>query len=171
MIRRVLVLFVVLLIFGGCQRQSTPLVTSDYANWSSTTTEVLNYPIPGHEENLRRIFINETGKGVSTEMRVNRLFHSYPENTVIIKEVYDGFTPDDDDDPVRLLVMIKNSQHSQSRGGWVWISKDVSSGDEQIIDYQFCFDCHGDANERHPYGDGNPRAEFRDYVYFPYTLE
>jgi hypothetical protein len=30
----------------------------------------------------------------------------------------------------------------------------------------FCVTCHANANEKHPYGDRNPREEFRDYVFF-----
>jgi hypothetical protein len=30
----------------------------------------------------------------------------------------------------------------------------------------FCITCHSNANEKHPYGDGNANEEFRDYVYF-----
>jgi hypothetical protein len=55
-----------------------------------------------------------------------------------------------------------------SRGGWLWVAKAVGSGEETIIDWEFCFDCHANANEPHPYDDGNPGKEFRDHVFFPY---
>jgi hypothetical protein len=46
--------------------------------------------------------------------------------------------------------------------------RDTASGQEKVIDYEFCYDCHANANEPHPYGDRNPHGEFRDYVFFPY---
>ena len=54
-----------------------------------------------------------------------------------------------------------------ARGGWVWVAKNPATGEERIIDYEFCFDCHSDANEPHPYGDKNPQGGHRDYVFLP----
>ena len=66
--------------------------------------------------------------------------------------------------------MIKAPEHEHARGGWLWVVKDLESNEERIIDYRLCFDCHADANDRHPYGDGNPEGEDRDYVFLPYRL-
>lgn len=63
--------------------------------------------------------------------------------------------------------MIKDSQHSHALSGWVWLVTTLETGEEQIFDYNVCVDCHASANESHPYGDKNPNADFRDFVFFP----
>ena len=69
-----------------------------------------------------------------------------------------------------LTVMIKKPKDPRSRGGWLWVVKDLTKNTERIIDYELCFDCHSNANEPHPYGDRNGNNEFRDYAYYPYRL-
>ena len=156
------------LLATGCSRHPERLVPDGHESWKTTTDEELNYPIPGHEEHFRRIFINSIGEGVTTELRGGRVFYDYPEETVIIKEVYETLEPTPADKPAALTVMIKRTGDLRARSGWIWVVKDTVSGAERIIDYEFCFDCHGNANERHPYGDGNPSGEYRDYVFFPF---
>jgi len=143
-------------------------VPADYASWERTTTAVLDYPVPGHEEHHRRIFINRIGQGMRREVRQGRVVHDYPEGTVIVKEIYAGLQLRQGEAPFQLTVMIKKPKDPLARGGWLWVVRDMASGQETVIDYEFCFDCHSNANEPHPYGDKNPGGEFRDYVFFPY---
>ncbi len=152
----------------GCRKQEAPLVPAVYSDWKGTTDEELDYPIPGHEEHYRRIYINAIGEGVGIEERDGRVYHTYPNGTVIIKDIFMTLDPLPGETPAKQTVMVKAPNHDQERGGWVWVVKDVPTGQETIIDYEFCFDCHANANEQHPYGDGNPDNEYRDYVFFPY---
>ncbi len=155
----------------SCERGQAKLVPDEYSAWESPTDVELNYPIPGHVEQYRRIFINPVGTKVVKEERQKRIHHVYPDGTIIIKDIFATLTPAPDEKPIKQTVMIKAPNHPKSRGGWLWIVKDMKTSAETVIDYEFCFDCHGNANEGHPYGDRNPRAEYRDYVYFPYLAE
>ncbi len=161
-----LLLFILLL---SCRKEeTTSYVPEGYRGWKQTTNVVLDYPIPGHENHWRRIYINSTGEGVTSETREGRGYDAYPEGTIIVKEIYPGQEPKENDTPVGLAVMIKDTDNYLARGGWVWVDHDVATGKEKVIDYEFCFDCHANANEGHPYGDKNPDNEYRDYVFFPY---
>lgn len=142
--------------------------SSRYRLWEQPIREILDYPIPGHEDNRRRIFINPEGTEVRVESRENRVYWEYPVGTIILKEIIPGLQGQDTDYPFQITAMIKAPQDPQSRGGWLWVAKAVDSGEETIVDWEFCFDCHANANEPHPYGDGNTAGEFRDYVFFPY---
>jgi len=144
------------------------LVPADYASWERTTERDLDYPVPGHEDHRRRIYLNQSGEDVRITERQGRAVHEYPEGTVIVKEVYAGLQLRQGEAPFQLTVMIKKPKDPLARGGWLWVMRDTASGMEKIIDYEFCFDCHANANEPHPYGDKNPRGEFRDYVFLPY---
>jgi len=141
---------------------------SEYRRWEQPIQRVLDYPIPGHEDNRRRIFINSRGTEARIERRENRVYWEYPEGTVIVKEIIAGLQGQDTDYPFQVTAMIKAPEEPQARGGWIWVAKAVDSGEETIVDWEFCFDCHANANEPHPYGDGNPADEFRDYVFHPY---
>ena len=153
---------------SSCKQTEEKLVPSSHSDWKGTTDQELDYPIPGHEEHYRRIFINDIGEGVEIAERGGKVFHNYPSGTVIIKDIFTTLDPLPGEAPAMQTVMIKSPSHPQARGGWVWIVKDVATGQETIIDYEFCFDCHANANEEHPYGDGNTNKEHRDYVFFPY---
>ena len=155
----------------SCDKKQTKLVPDEYSAWESPTDTELNYPIPGHVEQYRRIFINPTGTKVGKEVRQNRIHHSYPDGTIIIKDIYATLTPAPDENPIKQTVMIKAPNHPKSRGGWLWIVKDVKTSAETVIDYEFCFDCHANANEEHPYGDKNRKGEYREYVFFPYIAD
>lgn len=155
----------------SCEKDMENLVPEEYLAWESTTDLELNYPIPGHVEQYRRIYINPRGTEVQREQQEGRVHHIYPEGTIIIKDIYTGLAPAPDEKPIKQTVMIKASDHPKSRGSWLWIVKDMKSATETIIDYELCFDCHANANETHPYGDGNLQGEFRDYVFFPYRVE
>jgi len=166
------VIFVVIvgLTFSMVACQQTPQVPDipeDYRTWHLTTDIVLDYPVPGHENHFRKIYINPHGEGFKITQKNNRAYCEFPEGTIIVKEIYGGTTtPAPQDLPVLLTVMIKDPEHPESRGGWVWLSQNYETKETHVIDYEFCVDCHANANEQHPYGDGNPDQEFRDYVYF-----
>ena len=153
----------------SCARPAPrPLVPADYATWERTTAQVLDYPVPGHEEHHRRIYLNPIGEEVRVTERQGRTFYDYPEGTVIVKEIFAGLKPRPGEAPFQLTVMIKKPLDPLARGGWLWVVRDTASGQEKVIDYEFCYDCHANANEPHPYGDKNPNGEFRDYLFFPY---
>ena len=156
---------------GSCQKHDRgPLIpeASQYLRWEQPVSAVLDYPIPGHEDNRRRIYINPAGTEVKVERRENRVYWQYPEGTIIVKEIIPGLQDADDDSPFQITAMIKSREDPKSRGGWLWVTKRTDGQDETVIDWEFCFDCHANANEPHPYGDGNAADEFRDYVFFPY---
>jgi hypothetical protein len=72
-----------------------------------------------------------------------------------------GLQGSDTDYPFQITAMVKAPDDPQSRGGWIWVAQDVDSGEQTIVDWEFRFDCHANANEPHPYGDGNTADEFR----------
>jgi hypothetical protein len=163
-------ILIVTVIVAACRQQKEigPLVPADYRAWQQTTAQILDYPVPGHENNCRRIYINDAGAQVEPVTENGRVVYDYPDGTIIVKEIYEGLEhPPADAEPTSLTVMLKQPAHPQARNGWLWIVKDGPDGEERIIEYDLCNTCHANANEPHPYGDGNPQAAFRDYVYFP----
>lgn len=158
----------VLIGLAACRlNRQSDLVPAEYRSWQQTTNVLLNYPVPGHESHFRKIFINPVGLNVRNAKKNQRVFYDFPEGTIIVKEVYDGLEPPAADElPMILTVMIKQPAHPQSRGGWIWVVKNIKTQEEQIIDYELCADCHANANEKHPYGDQNPANDFRDYTFF-----
>ena len=159
-----------ILLFAACQKQSSPLIpsTDEYRSWEKATDETLNYPVPGHGDHFRIIYINSLGFSVQPIQKNSRRVYNYPEGTIIVKEIYSGKTPPQQGKtPISITVMIKNTAHPKSQGGWLWIERTESSQQEHIIDYKLCIECHTNANEPHPYGDKNPNNDDRDYVFFP----
>jgi hypothetical protein len=152
----------------GCQVEVKNMVPEDYRSWEKTTDKVLNYPIPGHENHLRIPYINPTGEQPEIGYAGGVKTYSFPKGTIIVKEVYDSLSPDPGSPPTQLTVMVKKPDDPRSRGGWLWIVKDPATGKETVLQNEFCFTCHSNANEPHPYGDKNPKSEFRDYVFFVY---
>jgi hypothetical protein len=156
---------------GACApAPRTALVPTDYRAWKRSTGQELNYPIPGHADNYRRIFMNSVGENPRMETVNGRTIWTYPEGAQIVKEVFKGQSPAAGEKPVTLTVMLKAPRDRDARGGWLWISKNAASGEETVIAEEFCITCHANANEKHPYSDGNQQEEFRDYVFFPYNL-
>lgn len=161
-----------ILLLGGCESDTqVNFIPDNYREWPKTTDTKLQFPIPGHEDNLRKIYINPEGleyqatkAGDNNEAGTSRYF--FPEGTVIVKEIYEGFNPDPDEPPKQLTVMVKKPEHPEAQGGWLWIAAPSAEGPEQIIENEFCLTCHSNANEAHPYNDGNPKEEFRDYVFY-----
>ncbi|MFP4383394.1 MAG: cytochrome P460 family protein [Spirochaetia bacterium] len=158
----------IMIAFSGCGNEET-LLPPDYLSWERTTETELDYPIPGHENHYRRIFINQTGTEVRISGEGSEISYQYPSGTVIIKEVYDApqYTPQSK--PVMLTAMVKDPDHPEARSGWVWVVKNLEEDSEQIITEEFCVTCHAAANTPHPYGDGNKEGHFLDFVFFPYT--
>ena len=157
----------VLLMIVGCKSESeVNFIPEDYREWPATTDTKLQFPIPGHEDNLRKIYINPQGLEYkkTSEAGTNRYF--FPEGTVIVKEIYQGFTPGPKAAPAQLTVMVKKPEHPKAQGRWLWIVASSAEGQENIVENEFCLTCHSNANEQHPYADGNPKEEFRDYVFY-----
>ncbi len=159
----------VLSIAFACRKSpAIPEIPEDYRNWNLATDTLLNYSIPGHEDHFRRMYINPSGERFNIIQKNGRAYYEFPEGTVIVKEIYAGLEePASQELPILLTVMMKASEHPESRGGWLWLSQNYETKETHVIDYEYCVDCHANANESHPYGDKNPDNEFRDYVYFP----
>jgi hypothetical protein len=158
-----------LYLFPSCAKQEQQQrIPSDYDSWSRVKTEELDYPIPGHESHYRIIYINkekiEDYLTVQEDNGKNR--YEFKAGTIIVKDVFPSLQKQDSDEPFQLTAMIKAPDEAQSRGGWLWVVKDLETQEEKIIDHEFCITCHANANESHPYGDNNPDEEFRDYVFF-----
>ena len=129
---------------------------------------MLDYPVPGHRDNCRIIYINKIGETPEIREQGGRTFYEYPEGAMIVKEIYTGLEPPEEGkEPVQLTIMLKSSQHPKAQRGWLWIVKDLESGEESILEQTICVECHANANEMHPYGEQNRQNEFRDFVYFP----
>jgi len=141
-------------------------IPEDYREWPGTTNTKLQFPIPGHEDNLRKIYINPQGLEYQETDANGNTQYFFPEGTVIVKEIYEGFNPEPDESPKQLTVMVKKPEHPKSLGGWLWLVAPSADGPEKIVENEFCLTCHSNANEQHPYADGNPEEEFRDYVFY-----
>jgi hypothetical protein len=165
-IAAVVLVAVATLVCSG-RKDSEPFIPEDYPAWASTVEGPLTYSIPGHENCDRVIYINRKGEAVTVDMREGRVSYDYPAGTKIVKEIYSNHR-EPDGNPDSVVLMLKDPANPMSRGGWVWVVKDPSTGRENVIDYEFCVDCHANANEPHPYGDKNRDSEFRDYVFMPY---
>lgn len=159
--------FIAVMLVSCAPRPSArAFVSDDYATWGRTTELRLDYPIPGHEDNYRIIYMNDTGFRFSRTGAGRNERVEFPEGTVIAKEVYAGSSPEPGARPTMITAMIKDADNPDARGGWVWVAKNLSMGKENIITGDFCFTCHANANEAHPYGDKNPDEGFRDFVFF-----
>lgn len=154
------------LLAGACG-SSTPQarVPSDWTSWRKPVDKILNYPIPGHGDKARVIYVNAPGWEYAGRAGSGRL--EFPDGTVVVKEVYASANPAPGEKPTTLDVMIKASKDPEARGGWLWIVKDLGSDKETVMTNTFCQTCHANANSAHPYGDKNPGGAFRDYLYFP----
>ena len=150
----------------GCTKDEKISIPRDYSEWQRTTTIELDYPIPGHENNYRIIYINAIGEDPRVENQEGKKQITFPKGTIIVKEIYSGFDYTPGDKPAMLTVMVKAPDDPSNRGGWLWIVQNEEEGTQRVLDSEFCITCHTNANEEHPYGDNNPNEEFRDYVFF-----
>ncbi len=158
---------VALALLAGCSRAPEEIYApADYPTWERTTSITLNYPIPGHENRLRIPRMNAKGFSAIPARVGSGLKWDFPEDTVIVKEVYATANPAPGDKPVQLTIMAKDPNDKRAQAGWLWITKDLPDGKETVFTGNFCVTCHANANEKHPYGDGNSNEDFRDYVYF-----
>lgn len=152
---------------AGCAARKEPVyATPDYHSWKRTTDVILDYPIPGHQDRFRIPRMNATGFSVKPVLENGKRRWDFPEGTVIVKEVYASMHPAAGELPVQLTIMVKEPKDPDSQGGWIWLTRDLPGGKETPFMGNYCITCHANANEKHPYGDGNPQEEFRDYVYF-----
>ncbi len=162
-----LVLLFLILPLCSCARKTpAPLVPDGYSSWPRTTPLDLTEPIPGHEDRGRRIFVNVIGENFTHSEKGGTRMVEFPGGTIIVKEIYDRAPDPFARPPIMLTVMKKDPDDPRSLGGWLWIVKDLSTGNEQVMTNTFCVTCHANANESHPYGDKNPEKEFRDYVFY-----
>lgn len=149
----------------GCapKEAGSDLGRLDYSAWEKTTEAALNFPIPGHENHYRRIFINDIG----AKYRKSGKRDDYPEGTIVVKEVFEGLDdPTEGKKPITLDIMVKRKNAPDSRGGWRWIVRDAGTGSDMVFKGDFCAVCHSEASKPHPYGDKNPNSENRDYLFY-----
>ncbi len=152
---------------AGCTDAKQPVfATPDYHAWQRTTDVILDYPIPGHQDRFRIPRMNAIGFAAKPTIDNGKQRWDFPVGTIIVKEVYATPKPTPGEQPIQLTLMVKAPRDSHSQGGWLWITRDLPNGKETVFMGNFCITCHANANEKHPYGDGNPNEEFRDYVYF-----
>ena len=155
-------------VLAGCTspKKAAAYSTPDYLSWARTTDIVLNYPIPGHQDRLRIPRMNAVGFSTQPSVDSGKRRWDFPAGTVIVKEVYAAPKPTAAEKPIQLTIMVKAPKDPHSQGGWLWITRNLPGGAESVFMGNFCITCHANANEKHPYGDGNPTEEFRDYVFF-----
>ena len=154
-------------LLAGCTAAKAAVyATPDYPTWNRTTDVVLDYPIPGHQDRFRIPRMNAVGFTVTPTVDGGKRHWDFPDGTVIVKEVYKTPKPAAGETPIQLTIMVKAPKDPHAQGGWLWITRDLPNGKETVFMGNFCITCHSNANEKHPYGDGNPNEEFRDYVYF-----
>lgn len=80
--------------FAGCQQKQQPKLTPEnYRSWNTIVENFLDYPIPGHENNGRMIYINKIGEDVQITEENGRVSYQYPEGTIIVKEIYSRLEP------------------------------------------------------------------------------
>ncbi len=156
----------VMALFGGCAKPEETYAPPEYTSWAKTTQVVLDYPIPGHENRFRLPRMNALGFTAVPKQSGGKLVWDFPAGTVIVKEVYANTKPAPAEKPIQLTIMVKRPQDPRSRGGWLWLTKSLPGGKETVFTGNFCITCHASANESHPYGDGNPKEDFRDNVFF-----
>ena len=157
-----------LLTLSGCaEEEASLLVPSDYPDWDRTVSETVRRQIPGHGDTFRRIYINDVGTTVEPTGGDEGVRYDYPIGTILVKEAYNE-DPTADADPDGITAMVKSPGADESRGGWIWISKDPETGAEDRSLGEYCLSCHESANEEHPYGDRNSDGEYRDFVFYPY---
>ncbi len=167
-------LFLTLLVLVSCDSEQPVLLGDDFSGWTQLNAAPITATIPGHGSSIRNIFVNDVGTGVTTTTSGPRIVWNYPEETVIIKTVAAPGESGYSAETTMLLGMVKNSEHPDSQGGWIWLTRDPRTGEEMIFQSEYCVTCHADANERRtttdriPTGVPNPDREFRDFVFFPY---
>lgn len=177
----VCVLSLMVLLLSACNSDSDSAkqyVPENYTDWTMLSDGYIDVIIPGHGENIRRIFMNDTGKNVTvTENEDDMMLrHEYPDGTIIVKEEFNSPVVTNSMKAFKATVMIKDRDHPAAEGGWLWLVKDLETGDETLVtEGNLCFSCHKSANEAYTvfgddtaFGNPNPDGDFRDYVFFSY---
>ncbi len=150
----------------SCAKAPAPraaLLPADYPDLAKSVDRLLDYPIPGHGDDARLIFMNGTAFAAASAPKDGAV--TFPEGSVVIKEIYEGLKPAAGQAPAMLTAMVKAPGDPAAIDGWIWVVKDLSTGTESVMDADFCATCHAAANEAHPYGDKNPAEAFRDGVF------
>jgi hypothetical protein len=162
----ILALLILVSLSSCAAKKAEIYAPADYTTWKRTTDAVLDYPIPGHENRLRIPRMNPLGWTAVPAVVDGKARWDFPEDSVIVKEIYASAKPAPGEAPIQLTIMAKDPKDPRAQGGWLWITKDLPGGREKVFTGSFCVTCHANANEQHPYFDKNPREEFRDYVFF-----
>ncbi len=149
--------------FVSCSpRKDSQFVMGDYHAWNKPVSAALTYAVPGHENRYRIIFMNDIAWNANRGGALD-----FPKGSIIIKDIYAGNTVKEGEKPIVATFMYKDPENPEALRGWVWGMKDLVSGVENKMNYDFCITCHDNANEAHPYGDRNPGNLFRDFVFLP----
>jgi hypothetical protein len=162
----ILALAAAFILASACAEKEELYAPPDYAGWRRTTELKLDYPIPGHMDRYRIPRMNAIGFRTAPTVERGKPRWDFLDGTIIVKEVYAHRQPAPGEKPVQLTIMAKDPEDKRSLGGWLWLTKDLPNGEETVFEGNFCVTCHANANEKHPYGDGNPKEEFRDFVFF-----
>lgn len=151
---------------GGKDSKGTAFTVPDYSSWSEPAGTTLDYPVPGHGDTLRKIFVNEIAAGVRKETDdKGRARYIFPDDSIFIKEVYQT----EEDIAVgkkALTIMVKASENTASQDGWLYYMQKHGETATRI-DGNMCIGCHEAANDRHIYFDRNSERAFRDYIFIP----
>ena len=86
--KKIMLVFILIPLMWYCAPQAKKYeIPEDYRSWKQTTNIELNYPIPGHLEHYRKIYINQIGEAVEVTMLEGKKQYNYPTGTIIVKEV------------------------------------------------------------------------------------
>ena len=147
------------------EKQPVAPVPVDYQSWKKPLPKSLDYPIPGHGDSRRIVYINKKGlEATFVKDRNNRTAVDFPDGSILIKEVFKregvgyGTIP-------QLVVMVKDRHNQEAQDGWLYYVRNPGSPQVTLIKSQFCVGCHDAANEVHPYFDNNLEGMYRDYVF------
>jgi len=162
-------ILLLLFLFSCSEKKIEKLIPDDYKSWKLLTETKLNYYVPGHESRYRIPYINPIGENVEiSKNSEGKNVYNYKKGTIIVKEIYKTLELKEGESPIMLTVMVKEPDHPNAQGGWVWVVKDMESNKEIQFKSDMCVRCHAGANGPHPYADKNPNSEFRDYVFYSY---
>ncbi len=138
-------------------------IPENYQKWKQPAEKILDYTIPGHGASARIIYANSEAYNY-TETNINDSVKiTYPDGTIIIKEVYNKKESIGKSLPV-LDIMIKNSKSADAVNGWLYYMQ-TPGGKPELIKGRMCVGCHEAANDPHPYFDKNINEDFRDYLF------
>lgn len=155
------------LVMAGCNNDETvDLIPENFFDWTRTTQETLNYPIPGHGESMRYIYINQTGiESVQQTGSTSDL--NFSDGSILVKTVHTSSDSPEGENIRSITAMVKDSGNQEAIDGWIWIMVNPSTGKENITQSNTCVVCHETANDLNAFGDGNPEGVYRDYVFIP----